>query len=154
MTATPVPRWTVLSSLALSVAGLGVAGYLTVEHYTAGTTLACPDTGVINCQKVTSSAESVIAGIPVAVLGVVFFAAMLALTVPAAWRSPSAWLGRARLASVAIGVVSVVYLVYLELLVVDAICLWCTTVHVLTVALFAVVAIAAAAEPTSRRTSR
>jgi uncharacterized membrane protein len=38
----------------------------------------------------------------------------------------------------------VVYLVYAELFLVDAVCLWCTVVHVLTVALFAVVALATA----------
>ena len=43
------------ATLVVSIAGLAVAAYLTYEHFTAGTTLACPDTGVVNCAKVTSS---------------------------------------------------------------------------------------------------
>lgn len=45
-----------------------------------------------------------------------------------------------RLGFATLGVIFVAYLVYAELFVIDAICLWCTAVHVLTVALFAVIA--------------
>jgi uncharacterized membrane protein len=43
------------------------------------------------------------------------------------------------------GVGMVLYLVYAELFILDAICLWCTAVHVLALALFAVVGFGAAA---------
>lgn len=137
-------RRLVVVSVALAAAGLLAAGYLTVEHFTASTTLACPDTGVLNCEKVTTSAQSKVLGIPVALLGLVFFAVMLAACLPAAWQrtQPAVRLGRLAFATVGVGFV--VYLVYAELFVVDAICLWCTAVHVLTVALFAVVAFATA----------
>ena len=134
------PAWLVISSLALSVTGLFVAGYLTYEHFTASTTLACSDSGIINCLKVTTSAQSKLFGIPVAVLGVLFFVAMIPLCLPAAWRSPNPLVRRVRLAGVTVGIVFVFYLVYAELFVIDNICLWCTAVHVVTVALFAVVA--------------
>jgi len=49
---------------------------------------------------------------------------------------------------VAIGAISVLYLVYIELFKVDAICLWCTAVHVCTIALLATVLWRAAMEPT------
>jgi uncharacterized membrane protein len=41
--------------------------------------------------------------------------------------------------------IDVLYLVYAELFILDAICLWCTAVHVLALALFAVVGVGAAA---------
>jgi uncharacterized membrane protein len=41
----------------------------------------------------------------------------------------------------------VVYLVWAELFRIDAICLWCTVVHALTVAPFAVLVLAAALRP-------
>jgi uncharacterized membrane protein len=130
------------------VAGLAVAGYLTVEHYTASTTLACPETGVVNCQKVTTSAQSAVFGIPVVLLGLLFFAAMVPASLPAAWRSGNALLRRGRIGFTLVGVGFVGYLVYTELFTLNAICLWCTAVHVLTVALFAVVAFGtAAADP-------
>jgi uncharacterized membrane protein len=134
------PSWLIYSSLVISVIGLGIAGYLTYEHYTASTTLACTDTGVINCLKVTTSAQSKVFGIPVALLGLLFFAGMVPLCLPAAWNSANPLLRRVRLAAVAIGILFVFYLVYAELFIIDSICLWCTAVHVLTLALFAVVA--------------
>jgi uncharacterized membrane protein len=45
------------------------------------------------------------------------------------------------------GVLFVVYLVWAELFRIDAICLWCTVVHVVTVALFAVIVLAVALRP-------
>jgi uncharacterized membrane protein len=143
------PRALAGTSLGLAAAGLAVSTYLTYEHFTASTTLACSDRGVVNCLKVTTSAQSTVYGIPVAVLGLVFFAAMLALCAPAAWRSTSPWPARARLCAAAVGVGFVVYLLYAELFLIGSICLWCTAVHALTLALFAVVLFAGALrEPT------
>ena len=142
--ATTVPRWASLGSLVLALAGLLVSAYLTVEHYTASATLACPDVGVINCQEVTSSAESEFLGVPVALLGLLFFLAMVAVTLPVAWRMPSASMRRTRVGLAVLGVAFVIYLIYVELFVLEAICLWCAAVHVLTLALFAVVALGTA----------
>jgi uncharacterized membrane protein len=141
------PRWARVSALLLAVAGLLVSAYLTFEHYSSSTTLACPETGVVNCVKVTTSSYSTLVGIPVALLGLLFFAAMTVLCTPAAWRAPNPWVGRARLAGSVGGVVMVAYLVWAELFRIDAICLWCTVVHALTVALFAVLALGAALRP-------
>lgn len=136
--------WTIL---AVSIAGLAVAAYLTYEHFTAGTTLACPDTGVVNCLKVTSSQYSKLFGIPVALLGLLFFAGMTALSLPPFWRTSSPWPGRLRLGAVLVGVVFVCYLIWAELFQIDAICLWCTVVHALTLVLFALVMIRLALTP-------
>ena len=140
---TRVPGWVPPSSLALALAGLAVSVYLTIEHYTAGTTLACPENATVNCVKVTTSRYSQVLGVPVAVLGVVFFVVAAALCLPRVWRQGGVVRG-ARLAVAAVGVVSVLYLVWAELFGVDAICLWCTAVHLLTLALFAVIAIGTA----------
>jgi uncharacterized membrane protein len=143
-----VPRWVSLSSMLLSLAGVAVAAYLSYEHFTASSTLACPDTGAINCVKVTSSSYAAIAGVPVAVLGLVFFVAMTLLCLPGAWAATGqsgAALRRVRLVGAIVGIVFVLYLIWAELFAIDAICLWCTAVHVLTIALFAVVAFGTAA---------
>jgi uncharacterized membrane protein len=141
------PVWARASSLALSLAGLAVSAYLTVEHYSSSTTLACPETGVVNCVKVTTSSYSTMLGVPVALLGLLFFAAMTVLCAPVAWRASRPWVGRARLAGSAAGVAMVFYLVWAELFRIDAICLWCTVVHAISIALFAVLALAAALRP-------
>jgi uncharacterized membrane protein len=139
-----VQPWVPLTSLVLAVAGLGVAIYLTIEHFTSSTTLACPDTGALNCLKVTTSEQSALFGIPVAVLGLVYFVVMIAASLPLFWRSVRPEVRYGRLLFTAVGVLFVFYLVFAELFTLHAICLWCTAVHVLAVALFAVTAIATA----------
>lgn len=134
-------RWVVITSLVVCGLGLLDAAYLTYEHYTASKTLACSDTGAINCLKVTTSSYSKVAGVPVALLGLIFFVAMTALCLPAVWRSMNANVRRLRLAAVTVGIVSVIYLVWVELFKVEAICLWCTGVHVLTFVVFALVVV-------------
>jgi uncharacterized membrane protein len=139
------PRWLVPATLLASVAGLGASVYLTVAHYTTAVVLACPATATVNCQKVTTSAQSQILGIPVAVLGLAYYTLMLALNLPPAWKSPQPWLRRARVLTAAGGIGFVAWLVYAELFIINAICLWCTTVHVITLALFCLVALGTAA---------
>ncbi|MGI5237308.1 vitamin K epoxide reductase family protein [Dactylosporangium sp. CA-139066] len=139
-----VQPWVPLASLVLAVAGLAVSVYLTIEHFTSSSTLACPETGALNCLKVTTSEQSAVLGIPVVVLGLVYFVVMLVAALPPLWRSKSPLIRYGRLAFAAIGVIFVFYLVFSELFTLGAICLWCTAVHVLAVALFAVTALGTA----------
>jgi uncharacterized membrane protein len=122
-----------------SIAGLGASVYLTIVHYSTGLTLACPQTKTFNCEKVTTSAESKVFGIPVAVLGLAFFIGMLALSLPWAWRTTSRLVAPLRLGSVVIGIGFVFYLLHAELFDIHAICLWCSSVHLLTFVLFVIV---------------
>ncbi len=79
-------------------------------YCTTPTAMSCPDNGVINCVKVTTSPQSMIFGaIPVAVTGLGYFALMTALCTPWAWRSPAPLLRAARVAA---GIGMVCYLVY------------------------------------------
>lgn len=135
------PKWLVISTFVLSLAGLGLAVYLTIDHYTGNATLVCSVNSVIDCAQVTTSAQSVILGIPVAVLGLVYFVVMVPLFSPWAWRAQLPALRWLRLVSVAAGLLFVVYLVSAELLIIGKICEWCTCVHVVTLALFAVVVV-------------
>src|SRR6188472_355286 len=133
------PAWLAPTSLVLAVAGLAVSAYLTFEHFTDNSTLACSIGGVVDCAKVTTSAWSYVLGIPVAVLGLVFFAITTALCLPRVWRSPAAWLDAARLGWLTVGLGMALYLVWAELYRINAICLWCTAVHLITFVLWIVV---------------
>lgn len=126
------PAWLAPVSLAIVLVGLGVSVYLTFEHFTANATLACSIGGVIDCAKVTTSAWSTFLGVPVALLGVVFFLVSLALCLPGTWRRTEGWLDAVRLGWLTVGLVMALYLVWAELFRVHAICLWCTAVHVAT----------------------
>jgi uncharacterized membrane protein len=82
---------------------------------------------VINCTLVTTSTWSV-----------------LALSLKWAWRSPSRWVERLRLAASGAGVAMVLYLFSVELFRIGAICLWCTSVHVTAIAMLTVTLVARA----------
>ena len=141
-----VPLWFQLTTWVLALAGLGVSIYLTIAHYGSSAILVCSEKGLINCAAVTTSPESVVFGIfPVAVLGLAFYVLMVAITSPWAWRSSWPVIRWVRLGSVAVGMVFVLYLVYTELITLNAICLWCTSVHVITFLLFGLIVFSAAA---------
>ena len=122
----------------LCLAGLGVSLYLTIAHYNTKVILACPATGIVNCAKVTESPQSAILGVPVALLGLLYFVAIGPLHLPAACRSESGLVRRARVAAAVAGILMVLYLIYTELFTLDALCLWCTAVHTITFLLFVV----------------
>ena len=151
-----VPAWLQWITFVLALAGLGVSAYLTYAHYTEAALLGCAESGTVNCQKVTTSAQSYVFGIPVAVLGLAFYAFAVPVMSPWAWRltrlgnsTLARWvsdnLSAIRLVSIFVGVGFVLYLLYAELFMIDAICLYCTSVHVITFILFALVVFAAAA---------
>jgi uncharacterized membrane protein len=143
------PRWAWPISLFICLCGIGVASYLTYAHYTDVRNLACSDRGVINCAKVTTSAQSHFLGMPVAVLGLAYFVGMAVLCLPWAWRRPEPIVRYARLGAAVGGVAMVLWLVYAELFIIDAICLYCSIVHGLSLLLFLVIA-AATVSGTSR----
>lgn len=143
--APPRPAWLVLGSLALALVGLLVSAYLTYEHFTDSTSLACPEGATVNCAKVTSSSYATFLGMPVALLGLAYFVVLVAMCLPAAWRSPR--LDVPRLALAGVGVAMVVYLVWAELFGIGAICLWCTVIHVVQVLLLGLLLVGWALAP-------
>ena len=152
-----VPLWLQLTTWVLALAGLGVSIYLTVAHFTSPRILVCSEKGFVNCAAVTTSPESMVFGIfPVAVLGLAFYVFMAAATSPWAWRAPWPAVRWTRFGSVVVGMVFVLYLLYTELFTLNAICLFCTIVHVITFLLFGLIVFSFAAgygapETASRR---
>ncbi len=138
----PTLRWQPIATLVLSIAGLGIAIYLTITHFDK-VALVCSDSGAINCTKVTTSPQSEIFGIPVAMLGLAFFIPMILLCLPAAWRSSDRRIHLARLILSVTGVGMILYLISAELFIIKAICLWCSGVHVITFILFVIIVTAA-----------
>ncbi|HVV75598.1 MAG TPA: vitamin K epoxide reductase family protein [Mycobacteriales bacterium] len=131
-------RWAWRWSLPLALLGLADSVYLTYTHFHPGA-LVCSATGHINCAKVTTSSESEIFGhIPVAIVGLVYFAVMTLLMTPWAWQMTNQWVHRFRLAAVGGAMGMVIYLVTVEIHL-KAICEYCTGVHIINFLLFFVV---------------
>jgi len=138
------PFWLQITTWLVAMAGLGVSIYLTIAHFTESTLAGCSESGLVNCTKVTTSPQSYVFGIPVAVLGLAFYLFAVAAMSPWAWRSSRREVHIVRLASTVVGIGFVLYLIYAELFIIGSICLYCTSVHVLTFVLFALTAFAAA----------
>ncbi|MBX5468468.1 MAG: vitamin K epoxide reductase family protein [Thermoleophilaceae bacterium] len=103
---------------ALALVGLGIASYLTYVHYAHAQVLCVAGGG--GCEKVQSSDQSRLAGVPVAVLGMVgYFGILLSALV----RGEPGRVAGALLALMGFGFSA--YLTYAELFVIDAICQWC-----------------------------
>jgi uncharacterized membrane protein len=138
--------WLQLTTFALALAGLGVSIYLTIAHFTESTLAGCSETkGLVNCTKVTTSAQSYVFGIPVAVLGLAFYLFAVVIMSPWAWRAARREIHLVRIASLVVGIGFVLYLLYAELFLIGSICLYCTSVHVITFVLFVLTMLAVAA---------
>ncbi len=135
--------WMQIVTFVLTLAGLGVSVYLTISHFT-GAPLACSETGLVNCTKVTTSPQSYVFGIPVAVLGLAFFVFAAAIMSPWAWQARRREVHLLRIAAMVVGIGMVIYLVYAEFIIIGSICLYCTSVHIITFVLFVLTAFGAA----------
>lgn len=124
-----------LIAAALAFIGLGISTYLTVAHYQQ-LPLACSTTGIIDCSSVTHSSYSELLGVPVSVLGLIWFGLIGSCAlVTASMAAASGWL-QVQLGVAFAGLGFVLYLVYAELVQLHRICEWCTAVHLLTLGIF------------------
>jgi uncharacterized membrane protein len=106
--------------LVLAVIGLGVAAYLTYVHY-AGIKPAC--TAGESCIKVQTSQWSKLGGVPVALMGLIGYVAILiSLLTPDREETRLATLGLTL-----IGFGFSAYLTYRELFSIHAVCEWCAS---------------------------
>jgi uncharacterized membrane protein len=104
-------------AIVLALIGLGVAAYLTYVHY-EGVEPVCGLGG--DCEKVQTSEWADLAGVPVALLGLIGYAAILATLFV---EREEALVAGALIALVGFGFSA--YLTYRELFTIDAICPWC-----------------------------
>jgi uncharacterized membrane protein len=119
-----------IATTVLALAGAAVAAYLTWVHY-ADLQPFCVGGGG-GCERVQSSDYAKLAGVPVAVLGLVGYLAILATAVLG---EDTGAFAAAFLALT--GFAYSVYLTYVELVEIKAICQWCVVSAVIMTALAA-----------------
>ena len=105
------------ASLAVALIGLGIAGYLTVVHYAGGTPVCAIAHG---CATVQKSAYADLAGVPVALLGLLGYAAILGSL---AFDGERARTLTAALCFAGFGFSA--WLTWVEVAELQAICVWC-----------------------------
>jgi len=110
----------------LASAGFGVAAYLSWIEINSVTAVCGP---VGDCNAVQQSDYASVAGVPIGVLGLIGYLAMLAVWAMTV-TGVEIWADRARamlFGISAIGVVFSIYLTFLEPFVIGATCIWCLT---------------------------
>lgn len=121
-----------LSAFALSLVGVGLSTYMTIAHFTEAAILACAGGGELSCTAVTTSSQSEVVGVPVAVMGLAYFLALSVLTAPPLWKRGGRMVALIRTGLSIAGVAFVLWLVAAEVLIIGHVCLWCTGVHLVT----------------------
>lgn len=145
VTLIPQSRWIPL----LALAGLSVAGYLSGVELTDSSAICGP---VGNCNLVHASVYARVFGIPVGLLGVAGYAAILACWVTAR-RSGGMLEGAARIGLLVVavsGTLFSVYLTFLEPFVLGATCAWCLASAVLMAAILVMAATSLAGRAPNR----
>ena len=123
----------------LALLGLAISIYLTYVHY-AGIEPVC--SSISNCERVQTSEYADLAGIPVAVLGIVGYATILvSLRMRADVTALLAYLAVAFSA----------YLTWAELFKIDAICQWCVASAIITLVIAVLATVRALGAPLHQR---
>ncbi len=111
--------WAAFSALALG--GMGVAAYLTHLHWSEGEAAFCAVAS--GCATVNRSGYSTLGPVPVALLGSLLYAALLALGL--AGMMARLWAAPLAVGAALFGLAFSCYLTYAEVAVLGAICGWC-----------------------------
>lgn len=121
----------------VALAGLFVALYLSLYKLGYIGTLVCK---VGSCETVQTSRWATLAGVPVAVWGVLFYAAVLAVALAglSGALADSRRISELLLAMTGGGLLFSLWLTYLELFVIHAICVYCVCSAVLVAILFVI----------------
>ncbi len=122
------------------VAAIGalVSAYLTWVHYSGDLALCI---GVGGCEAVQTSRFSVVGTVPIALIGLAGFSAMLAVALLRVRDDAPAWADTTLFGLSLAATLYVAYLTYIELFVIGAVCPWCVTVAVCAVAVLALVSV-------------
>ena len=116
----------------LTVLGIGVYGYLTYVHF-SGAPIICG--GSSSCETVNYSRYAFIGTVPVALLGLGAYVAILALSlIPV--DPDRQWPQQLIFGLALAGVLFSGYLTYIELFVLYAVCWWCATSAIVIVLIF------------------
>ena len=131
--------------LVLSIGGILLGVVLTkgyYDHVVEGRVTGCAITTYIDCDKVSSSSFSTIAGVPLSVYGFGYHLFLLGLLLPGFAKRfddySSKTLPLVQLASAAGALVSVA-LAFISLVVIKALCIYCTALQIVNVAIFIIV---------------
>lgn len=128
----PLPKWFLITFVAIALIGFADSAYLTAEHFRG----SIPPCSVVEgCEQVLTSSYAVIAGIPVALLGMLYYAALLVgIIAYIDSRNPKvmSWI---RWMTVG-GFVMTLYFLFVQAFILKAFCQYCLLSAITSTALF------------------
>jgi uncharacterized membrane protein len=127
-----LPKWLTPAILIVSFAGFLDAGYLAVKHFSGGSINCVVFEG---CDKVATSSYALIANIPVALIGVIFYLAVLGLMITYIDTKNHSILKLVAFMAF-IGLAASLRFMYLQLFVINAVCTYCLVSAVTSAILF------------------
>ena len=125
-------RWVPWTLAAAAYAGLVISIYLTIVHYRG---YVSPCYVVHGCETVQTSKYSVVLGVPVALVGALFFGLMFYLAV-GLLRSTSLTLVRVFKVLAFLGALAIIPLFLLQAIVLKAFCTYCVATEVIMLAIW------------------
>lgn len=128
MKATTINSILLFTLLVFSIIGITDAGYLTYEHYTQGDIVCLITEG---CDVVTTSEYSFIFGIPVSLLGLIYYAMFFIGLLWLILKPGTIVLNLLR-SLVGVGVLFSLWFVYVQIYLINAICFYCMVSATLT----------------------
>jgi uncharacterized membrane protein len=140
-------KWLYRASIALAVLGLLVSVYMTIYKVTSNDSM-CLGSG--DCHTVNASRYSEVNGIPVAVIGILGYAAILAVLFYEPRSQFVRQNGTLMIFGMALtGFIFTVWLVYVEIALIKALCPFCVTSQVTMTLLFIIAVIRLIRQPQS-----
>lgn len=116
-----IPKWVIFALLILSLIGFSDSSYLTFKHYQG----EIPPCSILEgCEVVTTSEYSIVGGVPVALLGALFYLSVFLFTFLYFDSQNPKFLVLAALLT-PFGFIASVLFVYIQLFVLGAICVYC-----------------------------
>lgn len=127
-----IPRWLISLFIALAFIGFVDATYLTVKHYQGG---PLPCYILEGCDTVTTSKYSQIGPVPIAVLGIGFYLALVLLVINY-WQTKNDRSLRLASRLTILGFLAAIVLLCLQAFVLQAYCLYCVISAIISIILF------------------
>lgn len=135
-----IPSWL---SFALGLVGFGVSLYALILHLKskglAGAPLSCDVNDLVSCTKVLGSEYGEFLSLPLGALGMSYFGMVMGVAMlPKLTEVSKRWAAHWQLIVAAIGAAVSLVLAYVSYFTLNAVCLVCSAIHILTLVNFAV----------------
>lgn len=130
-----------IPSLILGIIGFGVSLYALVLHVKSKTStaaLGCDVSDLVNCSKVIGGEYGEFMSIPLGAYGMAYFGAVIAASaLPSFVAASVSWMARWQMLIAAVGAFVSLILAYISYFKIQAVCLVCSGIHVVSVVNFA-----------------